>query len=233
MIDFYRGARLAAPIVLGYLPVGFAFGVLAVQAGMTPTLVAMMSLFVYAGSSQLIAAALFGSGVGTAGIIVTTFIVNLRHMLMSAALTPYLKHWTKPLQAWFAFELTDESFAANLGRFYTSGVNTGETIGLNGCAHLGWLAGSVLGALFDSAIGDTKPLGLDFALPAMFIALIMPHFAVPRRLLAVCAGAFLSLVFAVAGAGQLSVILATVCAATVAAFMPGPKPKRKEDASRA
>ena len=234
MTDFLRGAKLATPIILGYLPVGFAFGVLAVQAGMTPVTVALMSLFVYAGSSQLIAAGLLGAGAGTAGIVLTTFIVNLRHMLMSAALTPYLKHWSKPLQAWFAYELTDESFAANLGRFYASGVNTGEALGCNLGSHIGWLAGSVLGALFDSAIGDIKPLGLDFALPAMFIALLLPHLAVPRRLLAVFAGGFLSLIFALAGAGQWNVVLATLCGASLAAFLPAPKTAvKKEGASDA
>ncbi|MCC8194146.1 MAG: AzlC family ABC transporter permease [Deltaproteobacteria bacterium] len=234
MTDLLRGARLAIPIVLGYLPVGFAFGVLAVQAGMTPLIAALMSLLVYAGSGQLIAAGLFGAGVGPASIVLTTFIVNLRHMLMAAALAPYLKHWSKPLQAWFAFELTDESFAANLGQFYAAKtVNTGATLGLNLCAHAGWLAGSVLGALFDSAIGDIRPLGLDFALPAMFIALILPHLAVRRRLLAVISGGFLSLVFALAGAGQWNVVLATVFAATLAAFLPDPRLAHKEGASRA
>lgn len=232
MNDFFRGARLAIPIVLGYIPVGFAFGVLAMQAGMTPATVTLMSLVVYAGSSQLIAAGLLGAGVGTAGIILTTFIVNLRHMLMSAALTPYLRHWSKPLQAWFAFELTDESFAANLGRFCTKGVNTGETIGLNLCAQTGWVFGSVLGALFDSAIGDTSPLGLDFALPAMFIALLMPHVRIPRRLLALLMGAGLSIIFAVAGAGQWNVILATVSAAALAAFLPKPKILQKQKGTR-
>jgi len=224
MTDFFRGMRLAIPIVFGYIPVGFAFGVLAVQAGLTPVATALMSLFVYAGSSQLIATGLFGAGVGMASIVLTTFIVNLRHMLMSAALTPYLRHWNKPLQAWFAFELTDESFAANLGRFYsTQTVNTAETLGLNFCAHSGWFAGTLLGVLFDSAIGDIKPLGLDFALPAMFIALILPHLAVRRRLLAVISGAFLSLAFAMIGVGQWSVLLATFFAATIAAFLPSPK----------
>ena len=216
--------RLAIPIVFGYLPVGFTFGVLAMQVGMTPAIAVLMSLFVYAGSSQLIATGLFGAGVGIAGIVLTTFIVNLRHMLMSAALTPHLRHWSKPLQAWFAFELTDESFAANQGRFYaTKTVNTAETLGLNSCAHLGWLAGTALGVLFDSAIGDIQPLGLDFALPAMFIALILPHLAIRRRLLAVISGAFLSLAFALVGAGQWSVLLATFFAATIAAFLPSPQ----------
>lgn len=220
MKDFFRGARLALPIILGYLPVGFAFGVLAMQAGLAAPAVIMMSVFVFAGSAQLIAADLIGGGTGTAGIILTTFIVNLRHMLMSAALTPYLKKWSKPLQAWFGFELTDETFAANLGRFYSNGVNTGETLGLNAASHLGWVVGSTLGALFDSAIGDVKPFGLDFALPAMFIALLVPHFAVSRRVLAILFGASLSLVFAILGAGQWNVLLATIAAATLAAFLP-------------
>lgn len=226
MNDFFRGMRLAVPVVLGYLPVGFAFGVLAVKAGLTPLAVALMSCLVYAGSGQLIAAGLLAAGTSSANIILTTFVVNLRHLLMSAAMTPYLKKWSKPLQAWFSFEMTDETFAANLGRFASAGVSKGEAFGLNLTAHCGWILGGVAGALFDSAIGDVKPLGLDFALPAMFIALVIPHLYVPRRLLAAIAGASLSVVFALYGAGQWNVMLATVCAATLAAFMPmeGPPP---------
>ena len=221
MNDFLRGMRLALPVILGYLPVGFAFGVLAVQAGMTPPLVGLMSYFVYAGSAQLIAAGLLTAGASTATIIVTTFVVNLRHLLMSAALTPYLKNWSKGRLAWFSFEMTDETFAANLGRFVSHGVNKGEALGLNFIAHMGWVIGGVAGALFDSVIGDVKPFGLDFALPGMFIALLLPHFHMPRRLLAICFGAAFSLFFAVIGAEQWNVMLATVCAATIAAFWPG------------
>ena len=218
--DFLRGMRLALPVILGYLPVGFAFGVLAVQAGMNPLTVGLMSYFVYAGSAQLITVGLLTAGASTASIVVTTFVVNLRHLLMSAAMTPYLRAWPRLQQAWFSFEMTDETFAANLGRFASHGVNKGEAFGLNFIAHLGWVAGGVAGSLFDSAIGDVKPFGLDFALPGMFIALLLPHFRLPRRLLAVCFGAALSLLFALAGAGQWNVMLATACAATIAAFWP-------------
>lgn len=228
--SFVRGIRLGLPIVLGYLPVGFAFGVLAVQAGLTPVAAGLMSLLVYAGSAQLIAAGLLLSGSSAAGIIMTTFIVNLRHLLMSAAVAPYLKTWSKPLQAWFSFELTDEAFAANMGRFAAqadpAAIDRAETLGLNAIAHLAWIAGGILGACFDSAIGDVKPLGLDFALPAMFIALLLPHIAVPRKLLALCAGGSFSLVFNLIGAGQWSVMLATLLAASLAAFSPEPGKKR-------
>jgi predicted branched-subunit amino acid permease len=102
-------------------------------------------------------------------------------------------------------------------------VNAGEAIGLNVFAHAGWTAGSLLGALPGSGIGDVKHLGLDFALSAMFIALVLPHLALPRRLLAVALGAFFSLSFALMGAGQWNVLLATVFAATLAAFAPSPR----------
>ena len=145
--DFLRGMRLAMPVVLGYIPVGFAFGVLAVQAGMNPLTVGLMSYFVYAGSAQLIAADMLAGGAGTASIVFTTFIVNLRHLLMSAALAPYLRRWGRPLQAWFCFEMTDETFAANMNRFAGAGVNAGEAFGLNTFAHAGWVVGGVAGAL--------------------------------------------------------------------------------------
>ena len=228
MSDFLVGMRLALPVVLGYLPVGFAFGVLAVQAGMTPVTVGLMSYFVYAGSGQLIAAGLLASGTSTAGIVLTTFVVNLRHLLMSAAMTPYLRRWSKPLQAWFSFEMTDETFAANLGRFNSHGVSKGEAFGLNFFAHTGWVVGGIAGALFDSAISDIRPLGLDYALPGMFIALLIPHFRLPRRVLAICFGASLSLIFALLGAGQWNVMLATAAGATLAAFLPLPASLKRE-----
>jgi len=222
MKDFFAGARLALPVVLGYLPVGFAFGVLAVQAGLSPLTVALMSYFVFAGAAQLIAAQLLASGVGIAGIVLMTFVVNLRHLLMSAAMTPYLRTWSKGRQAWFSFEMTDETFAVNHARFTTHGVNKAVSLGLNTCAHAGWVIGGIMGALFDEAIGDLTYLGLDFALPGMFIALLLPHVHVPRKLFALCLGASFSLIFALLGAGQWNVILATLCAATLAAFMPFP-----------
>ncbi len=220
--SFFRGMRLAVPVLLGYLPVGFTFGILAVQAGMNPLTVGLTSWFVYAGSAQLIAAGMLGAGAGPAAIIVTTFVVNLRHLLMSAALAPYLRPWSRPLQAWFSFEMTDETFALNLSRFSSAGVDRAEALGVNCLSHLAWTTGGVAGALFDKAIGDIRPFGLDFALTGMFIALILPHVRVPRRLLALCSGAALSLIFALLGMDQWNVMLATACAATIAAFAPLP-----------
>ena len=105
------GAKRALPIVLGYVPIGFAYGVLAGKSGLSETNTLLMSLIVFAGSAQFIAVGLFASGTGPAAVILTTFVVNLRHMLMAASLAPYLSAWKKRYLAFFSYQLTDETFA--------------------------------------------------------------------------------------------------------------------------
>jgi len=218
--NFGRGVKVALPVLLGYLPVGFAFGVLAIQAGMTPLSVGFMSLLVYAGSSQFIALDLMAGGTSILAIIMVTFIVNLRHLLMSAALIPYLRPWSRPLQAFYSFEMTDETFALCNSRFYQYGVNTGETLGINFIAHQVWIFASIGGAVFGNIIGDVRAYGLDYALSAMFMGLLLPHLRIPPRLVAAFAGGGLSVLFALAGFEQWNVVLSTVAGASVALVVP-------------
>ncbi|MGE5653154.1 MAG: AzlC family ABC transporter permease, partial [Bacillota bacterium] len=86
------GARAALPIVLGYVPIGLAFGVLAVQQGLGVPGIFLMSLIVYAGSAQFIATGMLAAGASPTAIIATTFLVNLRHLLMSASMSAHLRH---------------------------------------------------------------------------------------------------------------------------------------------
>ena len=111
------GVNQALPTLLGYIPIGIAYGILAQKAGISSLNTMLMSVIVFAGSSQLIAVGLFAAGVPPVSVILTTFVVNLRHMLMSAAVAPYLKRWRKAELAAFAYELTDETFAVHSARF--------------------------------------------------------------------------------------------------------------------
>jgi predicted branched-subunit amino acid permease len=86
-----RAASAGWPICLGYLPIGMAFGVLAQKAGLTPLQIGLMSILVFAGSSQFIAVSMLTGGASAPAIIATTFVVNLRHVLMSSALAVYLR----------------------------------------------------------------------------------------------------------------------------------------------
>ena len=116
---FGDGVQAAIPIVLGYLPVGMAFGVLARRAGLSPSEAVLMSLVVYAGASQFLAVEMLSQGLLGLPVVLATFFINLRHLLMSSTLAPRLQGVRLPLLGLLAGQLTDESFAvaaADLGR---------------------------------------------------------------------------------------------------------------------
>ncbi len=213
-VAVWRGVQQALPIVMGYLPVGFAYGVLARKVGLSEWNSVLMSVLVYAGSAQFIAVSLLAASASPLSIVLTTFIVNLRHMLMAAALAPSLRCWSRVRQALFAFELTDESFALHVRRFSEGRTGAAETYALNVTAQLAWVVGSTLGIFSSNLIGDIKPLGLDYALPAMFIALLVGQARTNLHVVVALASGLLSVGFLLAGAGQWNVILATLCGAT-------------------
>ena len=207
----------ALPVVMGYLPIGFAFGVLAVNAGLSAFEAVAMSVIVYAGSAQLMAVSLFEAGVNPYSIVATTFIVNLRHLLMSASLAPHMKTWRKAEVAAFAFELTDESFGVHSLRFERGENRPGPTLGINIICQLSWVVGTLLGTLAGGLITDVKPFALDYALPAMFIALLILQIKGSRYLLVAGLAGVLSIVIWLVGVTQWNVLLATLIAATLGA----------------
>lgn len=164
-----HGLARAMPIVFGYVPIGFAYGVLAQGAGLSVRHTLLMSLIVYAGASQFIAAGLLAGGAPALSIIATTFLVNLRHMLMSASMVPVLRGWRRLPLAAFACQLTDETFAVHVAD-PTAGPS--ERFVINIAAQAAWVSGSWLGAVGAGLIPDIRPWGIDYALPAMFCALL-------------------------------------------------------------
>jgi 4-azaleucine resistance transporter AzlC len=213
------GVSQAIPIVMGYVPIGLAYGVLAQKAGLSSLNTILMSIIVFAGSSQFIAVGLMGAGASPLSIILTTFVVNLRHLLMSAAVSPYLKRWSKLKLAVFAYELTDESFAVHSARFATDGPNFAEAIATNMTAQIAWVTGSGLGILLGNAITDVEPLGVDYALPAMFIALLVLQIADHVQIAVALMTGALSVGLLLAGLEQWNVMLATVIGATIGVIL--------------
>ena len=168
----YRGAAAAWPICLGYAPIGLAFGVLAQKAGLTPLEIGLMSLIVFAGSSQFIAVSMLAAGASMASIVATAFMVNLRHFLMSSALAVYLKNSNRTKLTFFSYGVTDESFAVNLTRFRESQWDLNSALVTNFTANVTWLITTVLGG-FSGQFIPAHAFGIDYALIAMFICLLV------------------------------------------------------------
>jgi len=210
----------ALPIVLGYLPVGFAYGVLAVKAGLSTANAGLMSVLVFAGSAQLIGVDMIGAGSPALSVIATTFIVNLRHLLFSAAMAPHLSGWPKWRIARFCFRLTDETFALHATRFHNQQQSTAKTLAINILTQAAWVAGSIAGAVAGGFVPDVRPLGLDFALPAMFAVLLVGQLMSPAHVLAAALGGVLALVISQTPAASWATLLAAVAAAGIASMTP-------------
>ncbi len=185
--EFAAGVKDTLPLVLGAIPFGIIFGAVAVSGGLSPLATLSMSLFVFAGSAQFIGAGLAAQGIGVGFIIVTTFIVNLRHVLYSASLAPYMRHlsqkWLLPLGFW----LTDETYAIVIRRYpqkdaspYKHWYHLGSAVIMYSnwqlCTLIGVLAGQLEG------IAD---LGLEFAMVVTFIGIVIPM--ISSRPLLICA----------------------------------------------
>ncbi|MGI6557489.1 MAG: AzlC family ABC transporter permease [Limnochordia bacterium] len=210
---FGVGVRQAVPIMFGYGPIGVAYGVLARQAGLTLAQTVAMSIFVYAGSSQFIAAGMLGAGAGFLPVVSTTLLVNLRHLLMSAALSPHLGGLRRSFLGLFAFHITDETFALHSANLDRGPAHPWLLLGINLASYCTWVMSSLVGGLFGSILPDPARLGLDFALPAMFIALLVIQLKGSIHVLVGGVAAAVSVVVALLLPGNWNVVLASILAA--------------------
>jgi 4-azaleucine resistance transporter AzlC len=173
-----QGLAAAIPIMLGYAPIAFAFGVAATGAGLTGWEAVALSLIIYAGASQFLAIALFTGGAPLIVAAFTLIAMNLRHVLYAPALLkaagPDAR--TRHARVW-AWGLTDEVFGAAMGAL-ARGQRFGEPFmtGLGAGAYASWVLGTAAGALAGGGALAAYPAieaGLGFMLPALFLALLL------------------------------------------------------------
>jgi len=221
-----KGVKQALPIVLGYAPIGAAYGLLAQQAGLGLWHTLGLSLFVYAGASQFMAVSMIQSGIETAVIIGTTFIVNFRHVLMSASITPYLGLWKTWQRVSLGGMLTDETFALHSLNFRRSDTDPISAISLNATAYVTWATAGMAGYNLGAVIINSKAWGLDFALPAMFVGLLVSACGNKAAVVAAVAGGAASVGLLLLNAGNWAAFLGALAGATAGLFF-----SIKEDAS--
>ncbi len=213
---FARGLKLGFPIFLGYMPVGAAFGVVARGLGFSAFQAVACSATALAGAGQLIALQLMGSGASALAVIITTAVVNLRYLLFGAALSPHVSGVSLPGQALLAFTLTDETFAVNIDDHRRGRAEFYSMVGVGAVAWTGWVTGTALGALAAGMIGDPTRFGVQFAMPAMFTALLVAQAEDRRHVLVALLAAVLAVVLMVLLPDPWYLIVAPMVAATLA-----------------
>jgi 4-azaleucine resistance transporter AzlC len=225
--SFRAGIKACLPTVLGYLGIGFAAGVIGKSIGLSLFAIFLMSTFIYAGSAQFIICGLIAIHSPISAIIFTTFLVNLRHFLMSMSVAPHFSQASLRSSIGIGSLLTDESYGV-----LVNALNKGAKVGvpwlhgLNLTAYLVWIAATVLGGALGNFLPDPQRLGLDFALTAMFIGLFVLQAELPFKkqmkktvsiILAVCLVLYLAMaVFS----PEISVMIATLIGCGVGMVVP-------------
>lgn len=194
--EFWLGVREELPILLGVIPFGMIYGILALSAGLSPFDAQTMSSVVFAGSSQFMTAKLVSAATPGLVILLTGFVVNLRHALYSASIAPYTRHLPLRWKALLAYLLTDEAYAVSIVHYQREGEITHKHWHLFGAGLALWTSwqistgvGIFLGAQIPAA------WGLDFALPLTFIALVVPSLKDRAGILTVAVASLAALLF--------------------------------------
>ena len=223
--ELCRGFKAGAPIAVGFLPIAITFGLLAKTAGLPDYAGILMSLLVYAGASQFVGVNLVLAGASVGEVLIATFVLNLRHFLMSAALAPRLgaevsRSWRSVL----AFGVTDETFT--ISALQKEAMLTPEfLLGLNVVAFLSWNVGTWLGFFVATELPEVLKSSMGVALYAMFIGLLIPGVKKSREALIVAAtAATLNALFHWSAAysglsGGWGIIIATVASAALGAYL--------------
>jgi len=173
--EFWSGVRDETPILLGVIPFGLIFGALAINAHIAYPLAQVMSSIIFAGASQIIAAQMIGAGTSGLVILLIIFIVNLRHALYSASVSPHLRHISTGWKVLLAYLLTDEAFAVTITHYNREGSPENKHwyfLGSGLTLWTAWQVSTALGIIIGAQIPQSWPL--YFVLPLTFIALVVP-----------------------------------------------------------
>lgn len=194
--EFSSGLKAGTSIAVGYFPIALTFGLLAKTTGLSLIEAVAMSIFVYAGAAQYISLSLITAGVAPAVIVLNTFIVNIRHFLMTAALNEKMQPDDRWKKALYAFGITDESFSV-LATQKGHKLSTSFAVGVIVIAYGSWVIFTAVGHLIGANLPQFLQASMSIALYAMFVGLLVPSMRGNRKVvsLALIAGAVNSLFY--------------------------------------
>ncbi len=167
-----RGVAAALPVFIGYFPIAVTFGLLAKSIDITLLETFSFSALVFAGASQFVALNMIGTGIGAGEIVLTVFLLNFRHFLMSASISSKVTFHRLALP-FIAFGITDETFA--VASLQNKDLDEGFMLGLNFFSYAGWVSGTAAGYMAGDFLPGAVQESISVCLYAMFVAILMPE----------------------------------------------------------
>jgi 4-azaleucine resistance transporter AzlC len=204
------------PSILAY---GAVWGGLARQAGLSQSELVAMCLLVTAGTAQFVALPMLQAGAPAWLLVVTTYIVNLRHYLMAASLAPYFAHLSRGRLGLLAHGVTDESYALTMARFACRPAHPAYFAGSAAATYIAWYAGAAAGGILGGRIPDPHRYGLDFVFPAVFIAILARTIQAPWQWAVAAAAALVALAVKGAFGGTWHIAVAGLGASALGVWL--------------
>ena len=227
--SYLYGLKKAIPVIFGFLPVAISFAILAGKAGLSAVETIAMSAFVFAGASQIMSVELVANGAEMISIVIATFVINLRHIIMSTCVFKKMKKCSVLMRLLQGFGVTDETFAL----FTTEddkNCNQYFMLGLITVTYFSWVIGTAIGTLISVML---PPIVLDsfgIALYALFIALIVPDVKKSVRLFVVVViTAIINTLLCLIIDKSWAIIISTLLGALVGVFIVNEEPSPKEE----
>lgn len=207
------------PVMGTVLVVGTTFGVVARQSGLEPVEIVAMSFLVFAGASQFAMVQLFSQAAPAPIVIASVLFINLRHLLMATSLKPEFQRLPLARRLFAAFFLTDESFAMATGHFRRGGRSVAYYFTFAIALFVLWNLATVIGIVVGGAIGDPRRFGVDFAITATFIGIVVLAIRHREDVVIALVSALVAGALALAGASTIAVITAGAIAPLFAVFV--------------
>ena len=188
--EFVSGLRDGLPLQIGVMPFGIVFGIIGLEAGLSPLQTFLMSSILFGGASQIVFTQLYATATPFTILVTTVSAVNLRHLLYGMVMSQYLRHLPLKWRLILGYLLTDEAFAVSHLRYTQKTSSEAMHFHLLGSGLILWFCwqlSTAIGILSGPTIPDS--FQLEFAIPLTFIAVVIPslnHF--PQIFSAISAG---------------------------------------------
>ena len=219
MKSYIYGLKKSIPVFFGFLPVAITFAIMAGNAGLTGAEAILMSVFVFAGASQIMAVGMISAGGAAISIIIATFVLNLRHVIMSTCIFRRAKIKNVFLKLFAVLSVTDEGFAL-ITTEDEDKCDTPFVFGIITITYLSWIFGTVIGVLASNILPTVVADSFGIALYALFLALIVPDIkGNVRLLLTVLLTAIINCVLCVFIESSWAIIISTLVGAFVGTFI--------------
>lgn len=219
--ELVKGFIDTIPIGISVSIYGVVYGVMACKAGLSIFETIAMSAFIFAGASQMTAVQMIAIGSSPVSIIITVLIINLRHFLLAASMSPHLKHESKKMKMLSSFFMTDESYAVTYSHFQSSKPTGFYFLGSGLNIYVLWGASGIIGYFFGNIISSQLNYIFDFAFVAAFIGMIVPMVKDFPTVVTVIASGVISIVGSKLLPGKWYIIIAGILASLAGYLVSG------------